>query len=65
MYKIIDKTGNEVERGFISFGDALTRIRKLKNLGMQDAYVVDARRRVIYKRSAIKRKWPRFTHSPR
>ena len=63
MYKIIDGAGNEVERGFISFGDALTRIRKLKQLGLKDVFAVYARRRVIYKRSANKRKIPKLAHS--
>ena len=63
MYKIIDGAGNEIERGFCSFGDALARIRKLKQLGLKDVFAVDARRRVIYKRSANKRKIPKLAHS--
>ena len=52
MYKIIDKTGNEVENGFNSFGDALARIRQLNRLGMKNVFVVDAKTKVIYKRSS-------------
>ena len=65
MYKIVDSDGNEVERGFISFGDALSRTKKLKNLGMKDVFVVDAKTKVIYKRSTNKRKSTRLTHFPR
>ena len=52
MYKIVDKAGNEVENGFNSFGDALTRIRQLNRLGMKNVLVVDAKTKVIYKRSS-------------
>ena len=52
MYKIVDKAGNEVENGFNSFGDALTRIRQLNRLGMKNVFVVDAKTKVIYKRSS-------------
>ena len=52
MYKIIDKAGNEVENGFNSFGDALARIRQLNRLGMKNVFVVDAKTKVIYKRSS-------------
>jgi hypothetical protein len=65
MYKIIDKAGTEVERGFISFGDALKRIRKLKKLGLKEIFVVDAGIRVVYKRSVQKRKIPKLLHSAR
>ncbi len=65
MYKIVDKAGNEVENGFNSFGDALARIRQLNRLGMKDVFVVDAKTKVIYKRSSKKRdtqKWLSGTH---
>ena len=65
MYKIIDKAGNEVESGFNRFGDALARIRQLNRLGMKDVFVVDAKTKVIYKRSSKKRdpqKWLSGTH---
>ena len=65
MYKIVDKAGNEVENGFNSFGDALARIRQLNRLGMKDLFVVDAKTKVIYKRSSKKRiapKWASVTH---
>jgi hypothetical protein len=52
MYKIIDKAGNEVESGFNRFGDALARIRQLNRLGMKNVFVVDAKTKVIYKRSS-------------
>ena len=65
MYKIIDGAGNEVEKGFISFGEALARCRKLKQLGRKDVFVADAKTRVIYKKSAKKRKIPRLFHSTR
>ena len=52
MYKIVDKAGNEVENGFNSFGDALTRIRQLNRLGMKNVFVVDAKTKVIYRRSS-------------
>ena len=65
MYKIIDGAGNEVEKGFKSFGDALARRKKLKQLGLKDVFVVDASTRVIYKRSANKRKIPKFAHGIR
>ena len=52
MYKIVDKAGNEVENGFNSFGDALTRIRQLNRLGMKNVFVVDAKTKVICKRSS-------------
>ena len=65
MYKIIDGAGNEVERGFISFGDALARRRKLKQLGLKDVFVVDAGTKVIYKRSANKQKVSELAHSTR
>ena len=63
MYKIIDGTGNEVERGFVSFGEALARIGKLKQLGLKEVYAVDAQTKVIYKRSANKRNWPNLVHN--
>lgn len=63
MYKIVDKAGNEVENGFNSFGDALARIRQLNRLGMKNVFVVDAGTRVIYKRSANKRKYQMFIKS--
>ncbi len=65
MYKIVDKAGNEVENGFNSFGDALARIRQLNRLGMKNVFVVDAKTKVIYKRSSKKRdaqKWLSGTH---
>ncbi len=65
MYKIVDKAGNEIENGFNRFGDALGRIRQLNRLGMKDVYVVDAKTKVIYKRSSKKRyaqKWLSGTH---
>ena len=65
MYKIVDKAGNEVENGFNSFGDALARIRQLNRLGMKDLFVVDAKTKVIYKRSSKKRivpQWASVTH---
>ncbi len=65
MYKIVDKAGNEVENGFKSFGDALARIRQLNRLGMKDVFVVDAKTKVVYKRSSKKRdsqKWVTGTH---
>ena len=65
MYKIINGAGNEFERGFSSFGDALARMRKLKQLGLKDAFVVDARTKVIYKRSANKQKASELAHSVR
>jgi len=52
MYKIIDKAGNEIENGFNSFGDALARIRQLNRLGMKNVFVVDAKTKVIYKKSS-------------
>lgn len=52
MYKIVDKAGNEVENGFNSFGDALARIRQLNRLGMKNVFVVDAKTKVIYRRSS-------------
>jgi hypothetical protein len=61
MYKIIDRSGNEVETGFSSFGDALARVKKLEQSGMKNVFAVDATRRVIYKRSANKRKMPKLT----
>ena len=65
MYKIIDDNGNEVEKGFISFGDALARLKKLKQIGPKNIFVVDASTRVIYKKSANKRKIPKLAHSAR
>ena len=65
MYKIIDGAGKEVENGFISFGDALARVRKLRKLGRKDVFVADAKTRVIYKKSANKRKIPKLFHSTR
>ena len=65
MYKIIDKAGTEIERGFNSFGDALERIKKLKRMGLENVFAVDARTRVIYKRSANNRKSLRLAHNPR
>ena len=65
MYKIVDKAGNEVENGFNSFGDALARIRQLNRLGMKNVFVVDAKTKVIYKRSSKNRyapKWVSGTH---
>jgi hypothetical protein len=65
MYKIVDKAGNKVENGFNSFGDALARIRQLNRLGMKDVFVVDAKTKVIYKRSSKNRysqKWVSGTH---
>ena len=55
MYKIVDKAGNEVENGFNSFGDALARVRQLNRLGMKNVFVVDAKTKVIYKRSSKNR----------
>jgi hypothetical protein len=55
MYKIVNKTGNEVENGFNGFGDALARLRQLNKLGMKDVFVVDAKTKVIYKRSSKNR----------
>ena len=55
MYKIVDKAGNEVQNGFNSFGDALARIRKLNRLGMKNVFVVDAKTKIIYKRSSKNR----------
>jgi hypothetical protein len=57
MYKIIDRAGNEIEKGFNSFGHALARVRKLKQLGLKNVFAVDARTKVVYKRSANKRKY--------
>ena len=65
MYKIIDSAGTEIERGFISFGAALARIKKLKRMGLKNVFAVDARTRVIYKRSANNRESPRLAHNPR
>ena len=65
MYKIVDKAGNEVENGFNSFGDALTRIRQLNRLGMKNVFVVDAKTKVIYKRllkKLLDPKWLSDTH---
>ena len=65
MYKIVDKAGNEIENGFKSFGDALARIRQLNRFGMKDVFVVDAKTKVVYKRSSKKRdprKWLSGTH---
>jgi hypothetical protein len=65
MYKIVNKTGNEVENGFNGFGDALARLRQLNRLGMKDVFVVDAKTKVIYKRSSKNRyaqKWASGTH---
>ena len=45
MYKIVDRAGNEVESGFSSFGEALACIKKLKKLGMNDVFAVDAEER--------------------
>ena len=58
MYKIIDRAGNEVERGFNSFGHALARVRKLKQLGLKDVFAVDSRTKIVYKKSSKKRKIP-------
>jgi len=52
MYKIVDKAGNEVENGFNSFGDALARLRQLNRFGMKNIFVVDAKTKVIYKKSS-------------
>jgi len=60
MYKIVDKAGNEVENGFNSFGDALARIRQLNRLGMKNVFVVDAKTKVIYKRSSKNRYAPKW-----
>ena len=59
MYKIVDKAGNEVENGFNSFGNALTRIRQLNRLGMKNVFVTDAKTKVIYKRSLKNRYAPK------
>ena len=55
MYKIVEKAGNEVKNGFNSFGDALARIRQLNRLGMKNVFVVDAKTKIIYKRSSKNR----------
>jgi hypothetical protein len=65
MYKIIDSAGKEVERGFSSYGDALAHVKKLKKSGMKNVFAVDAMRKVIYKRSANKRKMPTLVHGIR
>ncbi len=63
MYKIVDKAGNEVENGFNSFGGALARIRQLNRLGVKDVFVVDAKTKVIYKKSLKNRYFPRWVSS--
>ena len=54
MYKIVDRTGHEMENGFNKLRDAIARIRKLRRSGMKHVVVIDASTKII-KRRRLKR----------
>jgi hypothetical protein len=55
MYKIVDRTGYEMENGFNNLRDAIARIRELRQSGMKHIVVIDECTSIVKKRASKRR----------